>query len=186
MQVLSSHITLPNTPTMTSNGGLTPSTPKNFLVKSLVCAMSQISARSWMLAQESELQSSSQVTGGHGGLFQVRKMKEGTSDGLKQSGSSSLSILSSKLVSLANSLGSSVTIGALLKDGRKVEVATGKQTLSSGEFTTSSLLADALLLHDMLQARKTQQMPPHEASTLLVLSSSLLGFHQVALQFRSE
>lgn len=173
--ILSFHNVCPRTPITTSGGGSTPSAPRNLLAKSLVQVASQTMVRFQMPVLESVSLSSSLAGRGLGGSSQVGIVREEISDGRRQSVLKSLSVLSSQLVSLASTSGSLGTTGALLKDGGRVEVATDKLTLPSGGSTTSSLLTSALLSHAMLQVRKTQQMPLQEASTLHLLSSSLLS-----------
>ena len=185
LQVLLFHTTHPKAPMTISSGGSAPSAPKGFLVEFLVHVTSRITARSRMPAQESALQSSSQAIGELGGSFQGGKLREGTLGGPKQSALNSLYVLSSQLVSLASTSGSLVTTGASLKGGKE-GVTINKPTSSSGESTTSSLLANALLSHATSQARRTQQMPLPGASTHRILSSSLLSKSQVLYDTSSQ
>src|ERR1700678_1237601 len=159
LKVLSLHATHPETPMTTSCGGSAPSAPKNFLAESLVRVTSKTMARSLMPAPELESQLSSPTVGGPGDSSRVGTQKEGTLGGPKQLASSSSSLLSSHLVSLANTLGSSATIEASSRVGGKEGAIIDRRTASSGESTISSLLTNALLSHATLPARRTQQMP---------------------------
>jgi hypothetical protein len=103
--------------------------------------------------------------------------KEGILDGQRPLDSSFSSVLFSQLANQASTLG---TTGGLLKEGGRAGAATGKSISPSGKSMTFSMLMNALLLHVMSQVKKNQQMTLPGASTLHVLSSSLLSQSQMS------
>ena len=148
-----------------SPGGSTSSTTPKSLGASLVHALLQTEVRSQMPVQASESESLSLEDGALGALSLDGRKKGGTSDGQKLWASNFLYALSSRSAPQESTSKSLATTEEWSKAGGKGEVETKKQTLSSGEYTTSQLLTNALLSHVTCPAKKTQRTVPHEAYT---------------------